>query len=77
MEDRIPRSWAGKEVLIARNGAADSELVTLKEVSELGVAYTYKEGEVGGEPVFVPWSSVSWMRPRIPDDLQDTQEAEE
>jgi hypothetical protein len=36
----------------------------------LGLAYAYKTGEVEGQPVFVPWSSVSWMRPPIPQDLE-------
>lgn len=76
MQKQIPESWAGKDILLARNGAADSERVTLKEVNELGMAYTYKEGEVEGEPVFVPWSSVSWMRPLVAQDLQDGPEEE-
>jgi hypothetical protein len=46
------------------------ELVILREVNELGLAYVYKTGEVGGETVFVPWASVSWMRPPIPEDLE-------
>jgi hypothetical protein len=45
-------------------------LVTLREVGKLGLAYEYKTGEVKGRPVFVPWSSVSWMRPPIPEDLE-------
>jgi hypothetical protein len=47
--------------------------VTVREVNELGVAYAYKSGEVAGETVFVPWSSVSWMRPPIPGDLEETE----
>jgi len=45
-------------------------LVTLMEVNGLGVVYSYKSGEVEGQPVFVPWTSVSWMRPPIPEDLR-------
>jgi hypothetical protein len=39
-------------------------------VGELELAYEYKTGEVKGRPVFVPWGSVSWMRPPIPEDLE-------
>ncbi len=77
MSEQIPGSWSGKDVLLARNGAADSERVTLKEVNDTGLAYTYKEGEIGDEPVFVPWSSVSWMRPLVARDNESHQEEEE
>jgi hypothetical protein len=49
------------------------ELVTLKEVNELGLAYAYKSGEVEGRTVFVPWTSVSWMRPPVPGDLESSE----
>ena len=68
-EKRIPQAWIGRDVLLCRRGAANSELGTLQEVSELGFAYTHKAGEVT-EPIFVPWTSVSWMRPPIPEDLR-------
>ncbi|MBX6765241.1 MAG: hypothetical protein K6T51_12430 [Rubrobacteraceae bacterium] len=70
MQESIPRSWVGKDVILARSGASDSELVVLREVNDLGLAYAYKAGEVEGEPVFVPWTAVSWMRPPVPADLQ-------
>ncbi len=73
MEKEIPRSWIGRDLVLSRTGSASWELVTLKQVNDLGVAYTYKEGEVEGEPVFVPWSSVGWMRPSIPEDLEGTE----
>lgn len=73
MEDRIPQAWVGRDLILCRTGTADWELVTLTEVNELGLAYTYKTGEVQGEPVFVPWSSVSWMRPPIPGDLESSE----
>lgn len=57
-------------MILARSGASDSELVVLREVNDLGLAYAYKAGEVEGEPVFVPWTAVSWMRPPVPADLQ-------
>jgi HSP20 family protein len=41
-------------------------LGTLQAVSELGFAYTHRAGEVT-EPIFVPWSAVSWVRPSIPE----------
>ena len=69
-EERIPQAWIGQDVILCRTGTEDWELVTLREVGELGLAYSYKMGEVEGQPVFVPWSSVSWMRPPIPQDLE-------
>ena len=76
-EKRIPDAWVGREVLIARTGVPDSELVTLEGISELGIACTYDEGDVTGEPVFFPWSSVSWMRPSAPEDRMNLEESEE
>jgi hypothetical protein len=69
-EEQVPQAWIGQDVILCRTGTENWELVTLREVSELGLAYTYKTGEVEGQPVFVPWSSVSWMRPPIPEDLE-------
>ena len=69
-EEQIPQAWVGQDVILCRVGTESWELVTLREVSELGLTYEYKAGEVEGQPVFVPWSSVSWMRPPIPKDLQ-------
>jgi hypothetical protein len=69
-EEQIPQAWVGQDVILCRTGTESWELVTLKEVSELGVTYAYKAGEVKGQPVFVPWGSVSWMRPPIPEDLE-------
>jgi hypothetical protein len=66
--DRIPQAWVGQDLILCRTGAETWELVTLREVNELGLAYAYKTGEVGGQTVFVPWSSVDWMRPPIPED---------
>ena len=69
-EEQIPQAWVGQDVILCRTGTESWELVTLKEVSELGVTYAYKAGEVKGQPVFVPWGSVNWMRPPIPEDLE-------
>ncbi|MDQ3891665.1 MAG: hypothetical protein M3274_02030 [Actinomycetota bacterium] len=69
-EKQIPQAWVGQDVILCRVGTESWELVALREVSELGLAYEYKAGEVQGQPVFVPWGSVSWMRPPIPEDLQ-------
>ncbi|CAN5605263.1 hypothetical protein BH24ACT21_BH24ACT21_08000 [soil metagenome] len=81
MEKQIPKSWVGEDILLARTGAAESELVNIEEVNETGVAYSYKAGEMSEVPIFIPWSAVSWMRPSIPDDLQesgdDTENGEE
>ena len=68
--DRIPQAWVGRDLILCRTGTEIWELVILREVNELGLAYVYKKGEVGGETVFVPWASVSWMRPPIPGDLE-------
>ncbi|CAN5604381.1 hypothetical protein BH24ACT20_BH24ACT20_10150 [soil metagenome] len=72
MDKQIPRSWIGEDILLARSGSAESELVNIKEVNETGLAYTYKAGEMSEVPIFVPWSSVSWMRPSVPDDLRES-----
>ncbi len=71
--DEIPQAWVGQDLILCRTGGEGWELVTLKEVNELGLAYAYKSGEVGGETVFVPWASVSWMRPPIPGDLESSE----
>ena len=71
--DSIPRAWVGQDLILCRTGTEIWELVTLKEVNELGLAYTYKSGEVEGRTVFVPWASVSWMRPPVPGDLESSE----
>ena len=71
--DSIPRAWVGQDLILCRTGTEIWELVTLKQVNELGLAYTYKSGEVEGRTVFVPWASVSWMRPPVPGDLESSE----
>ena len=71
--DGIPRAWVGQDLILCRTGTEIWELVTLKEVNELGIAYAYKSGEVEGRTVFVPWASVSWMRPPVPGDLESSE----
>ncbi len=71
--ERIPQAWVGRDVILCRTGTEDWELVTLREVGEFGLAYAYKTGEVEGQPVFVPWSSVSWMRPPVPGDAPEAE----
>ncbi len=71
-EKQVPRSWVDQDVLLARSGATASELAVLKDVSETGLVYVYKSGEVEGQPIFVPWTAVSWMRPAIPEDSEDS-----
>ena len=58
-------------MLLCSRGAANSGLGSLQAVSELGFAYTHKAGEVT-EPIFVPWSAVSWVRPSVPEDLANS-----
>jgi hypothetical protein len=69
-EKRIPRAWIGQDLVLCRTGTEAWELVILKEVNELGIAYAYKSGEVRGRSVFVSWTSVNWMRPPIPEDQE-------
>ena len=71
--DGIPRAWVGQDLILCRTGTEIWELVTLKQVNELGLAYAYKSGEVEGRTVFVPWASVSWMRPPVPGDLESSE----
>ena len=71
--DSIPRAWVGQDLILCRTGTEIWELVTLKQVNELGLAYAYKSGEVEGRTVFVPWASVSWMRPPVPGDLESSE----
>jgi hypothetical protein len=71
-EGRIPHAWVGQDLILSRTDGEGWELVTLKEVGEYGIAYAYKSGEVEGRTVFVPWTSVSWMRPPVPEDLEDS-----
>ena len=73
-EERIPHAWVGHDLVLCRTGGEGWELVTLREVNELGLAYAYKSGEVEGRTVFVPWASVSWMRPPVPGDLESSGE---
>ncbi len=72
-EERIPHAWVGQDLILCRTGGDGWELVTLREVNELGLAYAYKSGEVEGRTVFVPWTSVSWMRPPVPGDLEGSE----
>ena len=44
-----------QDLILCRTDTSDWELITLTEVSELGLAYTYKADAVKGGPVFVPW----------------------
>ena len=71
--DGIPRAWVGQDLILCRTGTEIWELVTLKEVNELGLAYAYKSGEVEGRTVFVPWASVSWMRPPVPGEPESSE----
>lgn len=74
MEKQIPESWVGEDILLARASAVESELVNIEDVNEMGLAYTYKDGDMVEVPIFVPWSSVSWMRPSVPGDLPNSGE---
>lgn len=56
-----PETWVGRNVMVARSSSTEAELVLLKNLTEWGVVCVYQEGEVG-EPVLIPWGSVSWLR---------------
>ena len=45
-EGRLPHAWVGQDVILCRTDTESWELVTLREVGELGLAYEYKTGEV-------------------------------
>lgn len=47
--------------MVARSSSTEAELVLLKNLSEWGVVCVYQDAEVG-EPVLIPWGSVSWLR---------------
>lgn len=73
-QKQVPQSWvdSGTEILLARVGAANSELVTLQGVSDFGIAYAYLSDEMQ-ETIFIPWSVVAWMRPSVEADLQESE----
>ncbi len=75
-EGSIPQAWIGEDLVLCRTGTENWELVTLREVGELGVVYAHKSGDVEGKPIFVPWTSVAWMRPPVPEDQDSSDEDE-
>jgi hypothetical protein len=64
------KTWVGRNLILCRTGTENWKPVTLRGINGLSLAYPYKADEVGDETVFVPWASVSWMRPPIPRDLE-------
>lgn len=56
-----PETWIGRNVMVARASATGAEPVLLKNLTEWGVVCVYRDAEVG-EPVFIPWGSVNWLR---------------
>jgi hypothetical protein len=72
VEKQTPQAWVGQDLLLARAGSADPEFVNLREVNDWGLVYTYKEAEVS-EPIFLPWSAVSWIRPSAPEDRGESE----
>lgn len=74
--NRIPEAWIGRGITVARTNATEAELVSLEDVNAWGVTCGYTEAEVQ-EPVFIPWSSVSWMRLTVPVEVEDQPEDEE
>lgn len=76
-EGSIPQAWIGEDLVLCRTGTENWEFVTLREVGEFGVVYEHKSGDVEGRPIFVPWASVAWMRPPVPEDHQDSSSEED
>jgi hypothetical protein len=56
-----PQSWIGRVVAVARTSATEAEIVRLENLTRGGAVCIYQEAEVG-EPVLIPWGSVSWLR---------------
>lgn len=66
-------TWIGKDVLIARSNSTEVELVRLQNLTSWGVVCTYQEAEVG-EPVLLPWGSVSWVRLAVQEEVDALEE---
>lgn len=66
-DSQRPQTWIGSEVMVARASATEAELVLLKNLTQRGVVCIYQVSE-GGEPVLIPWDSVSWLRPATPEE---------
>lgn len=68
-DKQTPESWVGNDVMLARASSTEAELVSLQGIGEWGVVCTYKDAEVG-EPVLIPWGSVSWLRPAVREEVE-------
>jgi len=54
----LPEAWIG-QLVVVRRASGHEHMVVLRDVREFGVLYT----TVGTrEPVFSPWSAISWIR---------------
>jgi hypothetical protein len=61
----VPETWIGQLVVVRRTSGHE-HMVVLRDVRGFGVVYTM----VGRtDPVFSPWTSISWMR-RAQEDTQ-------
>lgn len=68
-DKQTPESWVGREVMVARSSSAEAELVSLEGLNDWGVVCVYKDAEVD-EPVLIPWSSVSWVRLAVQEEVE-------
>ena len=68
-DKQTPESWVGRDVMLARASSTEAELVSLQGINDWGVVCVYKDAEVG-EPVLIPWGSVSWLRLAVREEVE-------
>lgn len=68
-EKQTPESWVGREVMVARSSSTEAELVSLQGINDWGIVCVYTDAEVG-EPVLIPWGSVSWVRLAVAQEVE-------
>ena len=68
-DKQTPESWVGRDVMLARASSTEAELVSLQGISDWGVVCVYRDAEVG-EPVLIPWGSVSWLRLAVREEVE-------
>lgn len=68
-DKQTPESWVGRDVMVARSSSTEAELVSLEGINDWGIVCVYKDAEVG-EPVLLPWGSVSWVRLAVQEEVE-------
>lgn len=56
--ERLPEAWIG-QLVVVRRVSGHEHMVVLRDVREFGILYTMAGTR---EPVFSPWSAISWLR---------------